>query len=339
VCNVTASSYTCTCAGGFTGATCTIPIFQAIPALTGTVDGCVASGVSGDGTVAVGSCKAGAIYRAYRYQSAAITELRPLTGGDSAQALGVNRNGLTIVGSSKDSSGATSAVAWSGDVPLNYQGLLQASYSNRALRTNADGSVSVGVATRTGEYDTGVRWNGTNAAPTYLASGQGHAYSFATGVDSAGSTVVGYCTDESAGFVWTAANGFKALLGTGGVTETRAEGVSDDGKVIAGTSAGTAVRWVQGAAEPESLGAQASPSSLSSDGSVIVGSVGTQAFIWNAAHGMRPLSTVLSTLGVTLTGWALQAATDVSDDGTIVVGYGTLNGRQTGFRVSLPSGS
>jgi uncharacterized membrane protein len=102
---------------------------------------------------------------------------------------------------------------------------------------------------------------------------------------------------------------------------------------------GNAVRWVGGAAVPESLGAPANPRSLSSDGSVIVGKIGTEAFVWNTSSGMRTLSSVLSSLGVGLTGWVLQEATDVSDDGTIIVGYGTLNGRQTGFRVTLPAGS
>jgi probable HAF family extracellular repeat protein len=31
------------------------------------------------------------------------------------------------------------------------------------------------------------------------------------------------------------------------------------------------------------------------------------------------------------------SATDVSDDGTVIVGYGTLDGTERAFRVTLPS--
>ena len=48
-----------------------------------------------------------------------------------------------------------------------------------------------------------------------------------------------------------------------------------------------------------------------------------EAFLWGALNGMRELDEVLVTdFGLDLTGWTLQAATGVSDDGLVVSGYG-----------------
>jgi uncharacterized membrane protein len=67
--------------------------------------------------------------------------------------------------------------------------------------------------------------------------------------------------------------------------------------------------------------------STSADGSVVVGRSNSassrEAFLWDALNGMRELDEVLVTdFGLDLTGWTLQAATGVSDDGLVVSGYG-----------------
>jgi hypothetical protein len=50
---------------------------------------------------------------------------------------------------------------------------------------------------------------------------------------------------------------------------------------------------------------------------------GTEAFIWDAVHGMRNLKEFLEgDLGLDLTGWTLRFATGISDDGTAIVGDG-----------------
>jgi probable HAF family extracellular repeat protein len=65
----------------------------------------------------------------------------------------------------------------------------------------------------------------------------------------------------------------------------------------------------------------------SGDGSVVVGysltttsSGSDHAFIWAASTGMQDLNTVLK--GKIPKGWILQVATDISEDGTIIAGYG-----------------
>jgi probable HAF family extracellular repeat protein len=67
---------------------------------------------------------------------------------------------------------------------------------------------------------------------------------------------------------------------------------------------------------------------VSADGSVLVGHAqtasGTEAFIWDAANGMRNLKDVLvaAGLGADLTGWTLNYALGVSGDGLTIVGWG-----------------
>ena len=48
----------------------------------------------------------------------------------------------------------------------------------------------------------------------------------------------------------------------------------------------------------------------SSDGSVVAGTgtgaLGSEAFVWDAANGMRPLAALLEERGLDLTGWKLR---------------------------------
>jgi probable HAF family extracellular repeat protein len=68
---------------------------------------------------------------------------------------------------------------------------------------------------------------------------------------------------------------------------------------------------------------------VSADGSIIVGQSssdnGPEAFIWDAAHGMRSLRQRLiseAKLNASLRNWKLRAATAVSRDGSTIVGSG-----------------
>ena len=61
----------------------------------------------------------------------------------------------------------------------------------------------------------------------------------------------------------------------------------------------------------------------SADASVIVGAGNEGAFVWDAQHGFRLVADVLREQGYVLDRWTLTAATGVSADGTVLVGYGT----------------
>jgi uncharacterized membrane protein len=119
---------------------------------------------------------------------------------------------------------------------------------------------------------------------------------------------------------------------------SRAIGISGDNRVIVGevgpptSSDSEAFRWTQsggmvGLGDLPGGIAKATATAASFDGSVIVGhgntAMGTEAFIWDDTNGMRNLREVLEDdFSLDLTGWVLQAATDVSDNGLKIVGYG-----------------
>ena len=54
-----------------------------------------------------------------------------------------------------------------------------------------------------------------------------------------------------------------------------------------------------------------------------VGSSASQAFIWDAQHGLRRVKDLLTADGINLTGWNLTGAVGISDDGQTILGYGT----------------
>lgn len=138
---------------------------------------------------------------------------------------------------------------------------------------------------------------------------------------------------------------------TGGGFNSSANGVSADGSVVVGVSDsafGTeAFRWTGGVMTGLGFLAGGVPQSfangVSANGLRVVGDggtgAGTEAFIWEpTAGGMLRLFDVLIAQGATgLTGWTLQRATGISDDGNTIVGTG-INplGFTEGFVAVIP---
>lgn len=124
---------------------------------------------------------------------------------------------------------------------------------------------------------------------------------YATGVSADGNTVIGEKMGHQfsgipEAFRWTPETGLQLLgslqVGSGGFISSNAHGVSADGSVIVGNSSD------EGQQEP---------------------------FIWDSARGMRHFQSLLVDdlqLEAALEGWQLESATDISDDGTIIVGSG-----------------
>jgi uncharacterized membrane protein len=125
-------------------------------------------------------------------------------------------------------------------------------------------------------------------------------------VSADGSTVVGgYSSRVSPGFAWrwTQATGFEPLPTIPGDDGAQAEDVSEDGRIIVGTS---------------------SPPTLS------------RAFIWSHGAGTLPLDEFLVSRGVDLRGWTLYTASGISADGRTVVGSGVdALGRHGGYVVTI----
>jgi hypothetical protein len=102
-----------------------------------------------------------------------------------------------------------------------------------------------------------------------------------------------------------------------GATTSAATAVSTDGLVIVGSSGGQAFRWTT---EEGMVGiGDFNATDVSADGSMIVGHEGGEVVVWDEAHGIRSLRTML---GFDMSDWAWIDSAGLSDDGTTIVGYG-----------------
>ena len=148
-----------------------------------------------------------------------------------------------------------------------------------------------------------------SASPMFQGLGYlpGDTFSNALGVSADGSTVVGSSGDEA--FLWTSGGGMVGLGDlSGGGFRSVARGVSGDGSIVVGSG-----------------------HSATSD---------HEAFIWDATNGMREVDTVLTGLGLDLTGWTLLTAAAISDDGTVITGGGlNPSGDREGWIAIIPEPS
>jgi uncharacterized membrane protein len=127
-----------------------------------------------------------------------------------------------------------------------------------------------------------------------------------------------------------------------GSTSSSASAMSSDGSVVAGYGViGTnayAFRWVNGVSTqlPSFSGDLFDvPSAMTPDGKVIVGYVvdsssHQRAVRWTDALGIQSIADLLAKGGVDTTGWTLQNATDISADGTVIIGSGIDANRVSG---------
>jgi probable HAF family extracellular repeat protein len=185
----------------------------------------------------------------------------------------------------------------------------------------------------------------------------GATRSLAYGVSGDGLVVVG----QSGGvriageaFRWTADGG---MVGLGafptpwGPDQSVAYDVSADGSVVVGQSGGLfafahAFRWTADGGMVDlgkvpGAGSTSIAYGVSANGSVVVGRNADYpidlAFIWDATNGMRSLQDVLiNDYGLDLTGWTLEEARDISDDGRTIVGIGTGPSGREGWIAVIP---
>lgn len=119
---------------------------------------------------------------------------------------------------------------------------------------------------------------------------------------SSGAYVVGYSSDFSnqvgRAFLWSQDAGMRSLGVLPGRAMSLARGVSDDGRLVIGTS-GTGI-----------------------DGTPIV---------WTPFTGMIPATDYLRQAGADLTGWQVTSVSCVTPDGRIILGAGVFNNQPRGF--------
>jgi len=215
-------------------------------------------------------------------------------------------------------------------------------FENRATGISDDGLMVCGMAyLPTGGYE-GWSWSvGSLSGPVGIGDlPGGAAYSVAYGISGDGHFVLGESESASGveAFRKDLTTGTMIGLGdlAGGSFNSRANGASYDGAVVVGqsTTMGTGdtspFRWTAGGGMIALTAGVGSAAACSADGSIVVGKFGfgatVHAFIWDAAHGLRDLNTVLATdygLGTAIAGWTLHDATDVSADGRTIVGHAT----------------
>jgi probable HAF family extracellular repeat protein len=185
-------------------------------------------------------------------------------------------------------------IAWLGQLSLDHN-------QGGAYRTSADGSVVVGASDVFGQFSEAFRWReGVMLGLGFLGPDTfdvGFPKSIARDVSPDGVIVVGGSSrasvSEYEAFRWTELDGFTALGDLpGGAHWSEATGVSADGSVIVGNSAGVN-----------------NPGPENGDG-----------FIWDAEHGIQELRTLLIQDGVDLGGWTRLEIFDVSADGKTIVG-------------------
>lgn len=178
--------------------------------------------------------------------------------------------------------------------------------------------------------------------------------SLAIGCSGDGLLVVGGGSPASGreAFGWTEAGGMVGLGDLpGGQFDGMALACSGDGSVIVGrgysASGPEAFLWTEADGNMVPLGDlpggqfDSQAIACSYDGSVVVGqgygAEGWDAFIWDRANGIMSLTTVLTDLGLDLTGWDLLNAHGVSDDGLTIVGWGIHpDGDREAWRAVVP---
>lgn len=322
------------------------PSFRSVASATS-----VATGVSGNGLVVFGSYwNATAGEHAFRWTgSGGFEDLGKLDGGTQIKANGASRTGSVIVGRGVPAGSSWGkAFTWTaatGAVNMNAPG-----YDSEATATSNDGSVIVG-----NQYPRGFRWTAASGFVTLPD------WTFARDVSGNGNVITGTTSQSGAAntqraYRWTSAGGVVALGAKGTcstnsnppydkVTESSGNAISSDGAVVVGKTtingsspSGTrsgcperAFRWTA-AGGMQDLGViggaqSSSATGVSSDGSVVAGMywgpANPRAFVWTASGGMEDLRQVLLNLGVTsVTNWNLTEVTDVSQDGTVIVGKG-----------------
>jgi probable HAF family extracellular repeat protein len=254
--------------------------------------------------------------------------LRP--GGSPSRAFDISHDGSTVVGFSfsEQSGTLTEAFRWTaaGMEPLG--DLPGGSFNSVASGVSWDGSVVVGHSTSTNGREA-FRWEGGQMVG--LGDLEGPIFSSeALAVNADGAVIVGRGRSAAGNEAFRWEDGVMVGLGDlpGGSFSSRAYDVSADGSVIVGegTSAASnpfpeAFIWTS---ETEIVGLGSLPGgpfsslarAVTPDGSIVVGwsnsSLGLEPFSWSAATGMVGLGLLGPDYGC--------AATDVSADGSVIVG-------------------
>lgn len=311
--------------------------FAGVGDLSGGAVASEAFGISGDGTVVVGQSDSANGPEAFRYTvDGGIEGLGDLPGVvfESA-ALDASSDGGVIVGGG---STVTSGLAFRWTEATGMVGIGSFAFPNPtsllARGVSGDGSLVVGDLVA----DIGCDFTWTDATGVVRTCAGDELQHQAVADDG---TVLGYAFNALGSFDHWAMRDFDTVpvVGNPFVNILRAslEGSNADASVLVGQAFAPfsldrteAIRW-ENSVETflGTLGGSRSlADDVSADGSLVVGWADTAseraAFLWDATDGMRSLEDELELeFGLDLSGWTLEEARAISDDGNVVVGIGT----------------
>jgi probable HAF family extracellular repeat protein len=298
-----------------------------------------ASDLSADGKFITGSSSTARGNEAFLWSKhTGMVGLSFPAGSDSSTGHAVSANGGKVIGvhSQQAASNSRRLFEWTpADGIAGFDPFPVGSVSPNATGISADGSAVVGFYKPTPSVEF-VAFHSSGGTLNNITDG------FADGVSADGTVVVGTNSSDEAYF-WTEADGIVPLgFLPGGLERSAATGISADGQVIVGASRSTNAPTSQEAFLWTNSGGMIGLGDLpggdffsvardtTADGHIVVGrgttTDGGAPFIWDETNGIRNLVDVLTNdygLGNALAGWDLRVAEAVSDDGTVIVGFGT----------------
>jgi probable HAF family extracellular repeat protein len=264
---------------------------------TGTVS--VASGLSSNGDIAVGqSTTSGAVgTRAFIWRNGVMTQLIGLDSTAVSAANSISADGTIVVGATVVS-GIFRAWRLQNGLYTSLGNLGHATQYSRAFDVSADGNTVIGESRRADAAFRGFYWNnGTMTDIGTLASP--YTSSFANGIDSTGTYIVGYAyggLQPTQGFIWSY---FGGMVGIG---------------------------------FPYPSFSLSRANAVSSN-RIVVGIAAFSASELGSAFAYQ--NGVFTNLGK-FAGYDFSTATDISADGSVIVGYcyTTSNGQPLGSVVT-----
>lgn len=284
-------------------------------------------------------------YYAFRWSIAGgLVNLGTPASISTTAANSMDHAGLAVAGN-----GGNKLFRWTVGGGMQNLGLLTGGTLGLATGISGDGTIVVGWSNHPDGNSYGVRWvhpggGGLVALPTLAGGFQGNV---AYGISSDGSTIVGGSSWSGTGYRavrWLPGPVIQNLGILPGGTDSRAFAISKNNGVIVGDcqipSGDRMFRWVgamQNLGTP--LGTTDSYAyGTNYDGKVVTGraKVGLndyRAAYWSTNVGMTLLSTYFTSLGGNLTGWVLNGAWGVSNDGSAIAGTGTFNGERRAFLI------
>lgn len=349
------------------------PGFHPLGDLPGGTFSSRATGVASDGSAIVGRSNDGSESGVIWFRQpdgtwSAPMPLPRLAGGSSAEGRAVIFNGIVAFGDANTSAGFRQPVIWTitpgtpagPPAPIPYPAT--GGYSGVVYACAADGGVACGeyVEAQVGlppplPITRAFRWTFSMGMVNLgtipgVTAGPGHM-TIARACSHDGTVIVGNAHDNAftnRPWRWTGTDGMVDI--SAGQWPGIARGVSPDGNTVVGSFTDFGLskpfRWTAAGGREDlqiplfydSGGAFDATDDGRACGLVLLSGSGKTAVLWDSAGQAQLVSTALINAGVSMPAWQLQSATAMSDDGTVIVGFGlNPDGQQEAWVAVLPA--